>query len=171
MIENSDNEYKNQIEAMVEDQHLITSLKSETSVIDSRKEKFIFDSIIKKLNGNIVYVDFWASWCLPCRSEMLPSKRLRIKYSKDSIKFVYMSIDKDISAWRNASAQENINNYQYNYWFSNFDSSILAKKIKLITIPHYILINKESKIVDTDAPRPSDPKLILILDKLLNKKN
>jgi hypothetical protein len=46
-------------------------------------------------------------------------------------------------------------------------NSSLTKEFNLNTIPRYIIINKKGKVVNMDAPRPSDPKLKPLLDKLI----
>ena len=167
LSENTNADYKYEIEAMIADQKVLTDLNMEVSIIDSQRKKINLDSVLNEFKGSIIYIDFWASWCIPCRKEMQPSKRLRIHYSKEKIKFVYVSIDKSITAWRKASEQEAIQNFQYNYWLPDFQNSKISKLLKLESIPRYILINKEGKIVNADAPRPSNPELEMILDKLI----
>ena len=60
--------------------------------------------IIKSHEGKVIYIDFWASWCIPCRSEMPHSVTLYEKLKDKEIVFIYLSIDNadKETAWKNA---------------------------------------------------------------------
>ena len=49
--------------------------------------------IMKKYKGKVVYVDFWATWCPPCKSQMPHSLKLEHDLKDKDIKFVYICID------------------------------------------------------------------------------
>lgn len=128
------------------------------------------DTWSKILNSNykVTYVDFWASWCAPCRAEMPDSQKLKNDYVKKGMNFIYISVDDNLSSWKKAiKALGLIKSTNYN--LPEGLNSIIAQKFKISTIPRYILFSKNGKIINADAPRPSDPKIRKIFDDLLKE--
>ena len=136
---------------------------NETDVLDLKSSKHNFNKI---LQNNVTYVDFWASWCAPCRAEMPDSKKLSEEYVKKGINFVYVSIDENAAAWEKASKQIGLPDVN-SYILPNSKKSAIAKQFNISTIPRYILISKDGKVINADAPRPSDPKIRKVFDELL----
>lgn len=134
-------------------------------LINLKKEKIKLSEIN---DGKITYLDFWASWCGPCRAEMPNSKELSEKYTKKGVNFVYISTDENAAAWERASKQIGIPDVN-SYLLPNSKKSAIGKQFNLSTIPRYVLIDKFGKVINADAPRPSDTKIIELLDKLLEK--
>ncbi len=118
------------------------------------------------LKGKYVYVDVWATWCAPCKREIPYLKDLNKEYLDKDITFVSLSIDKmeDKDKWIQMVKGENLEGVQImadNAWNSEFVTSYGIKGI-----PRFILIDKEGNILDSDAPRPSDPRLKKLFDSL-----
>jgi len=129
-----------------------------------------FKDIVDTNKGNILYFDIWASWCKPCMEEMKFSKELSTIYKNKKIKFMYISMDNSKSAWTNYISKNNfLNNTKNSFLSINNFSSQLAKQLRITTIPRYILIGKDGKIITANAPRPSDPKLKTLLDNYINQ--
>jgi thiol-disulfide isomerase/thioredoxin len=114
------------------------------------------------------YIDFWASWCAPCRAEMPTSKRLHAEYEPKGIRFVYISTDQNPAAWEKASKQIGISDMD-SYLIPNPEKSELIRQFKINAIPRYMIIGKDGKVINANAPRPSDPKLRVMFDELLKK--
>ena len=118
-----------------------------------------FEEILSNHKGKIVLVDFWASWCAPCRKEMPSLKNLKSKFDESNFKVIEISIDSDYSSWVIASKFEGISNYEDNYIISKWKESNLYKTYKIESIPRYLLFDKAGKIINDNAPRPSETKL------------
>ncbi len=118
---------------------------------------FTFDD----LKGKVVYVDYWASWCGPCRQQMPFSKQLHAMFTEKQLKlivFLYVSIDGDENAWKNGIKQlgiEGKNGISPGNW-----QAPIATYFGINSIPRYMLIDKKGNIVDLNAKRPSDTQNI-----------
>lgn len=108
---------------------------------------------LSSLRGKVVYIDFWASWCGPCRKEMPHSRQLMEKLKNEPVTFLFVSIDEKPDAWRKAMAQEKLGGV---HLLDNrgWQSPVLAD-YNFRSIPHYVLLDKDGKMVNPDAPRPS----------------
>ena len=110
--------------------------------------------------GKVVYVDFWASWCGPCRGQMPFSKKLHAgltEKQKKQIVFLYISIDANEEAWRKAIVDleiEGVNVISPGNWNSD-----VCKYYQINSIPRYMIMNKKGEIVEFNAKRPSDESL------------
>jgi thiol-disulfide isomerase/thioredoxin len=124
------------------------------------------------LKGKVVYLDFWASWCGPCRKEFPYSKELHDKLTekqKKQVVFLYISIDEVEGNWRKGMIDLKLENGTNVHSIGGW-SSPAAKFFKLESIPRYMLMNKKGEIVDKDAKRPSDSQIMNDILKLLEEK-
>lgn len=142
-------------------------LANELLLVDG-KTKTNLEKILSHHKGKYVLVDLWASWCLPCIKEMPYLQQLMQKYSEDKIVFISISTDKEISSWHTRLYEMHTGSNN-NYLLLNASHTFLAKQINLTTIPRFLIFDKEGKMINADAPWPSDPKLISIIDNYLNR--
>jgi len=121
------------------------------------------------LKGKVIYLDFWATWCRPCLMAMASAKPLKERFEKDtSIAFVYISTDQDANKWKNHYITNNGEKYQWHMGPSLMEAS-MAYQIQYI--PRYVIIDKNGRIVNANAPRPDDPSLPELLIKLSQQTN
>lgn len=139
------------------------------NLINSKKEKLTFEGIKSALKGRVLYVDFWASWCLPCREQMPEAKKLRAAYKGKEIDFLYLSIDNDYSAWTKAADEDRLLTYSQSYLLLNMGSSQKLLDLHIKSIPRYLLFNKKGELVSQNAPSPSSVTLKPLLDKYLKE--
>ena len=95
---------------------------------------------LKEYKGNLILLNFWASWCAPCKEEMPSLDILQVDRNLDNLKIFPINVGKDnidkILSFYSETGIQNLNFY--------FDSpTTLAKKFKLRGIPTSILINKD----------------------------
>lgn len=122
---------------------------------------------LSSLKGKYVYIDTWATWCGPCRQEIPHLAKVEEKYHGKNIEFVSVSIDaqKDHEKWKNFVTEKKLGGVQVmadKDWNSDW-----AVAYGIQSIPRFILIGPDGKVIDADAPRPSDPALSAKLDTLV----
>ncbi|MCF2875535.1 MULTISPECIES: TlpA family protein disulfide reductase [unclassified Tenacibaculum] len=116
------------------------------------------------LKGKYVYIDMWATWCPPCKKEIPFLQKVEKQYHNKNIQFVSISVDseKDYQTWKNMVADKNLSGIQL---YAKKDKSF-ANAYRVNSIPRFILIDPQGKIVTANAPRPSNPKLIELFTSL-----
>ncbi len=121
---------------------------------ESHTSKQTFASIVDKYKGKIIYVDFWASWCKPCRKEIHKVKKIETPNS--DIVFIYISIDLDRAQCEAAIKKDNVITKENHYYLMDLIKGEWFKKLKFgQSIPYYVLIDKNRQHVLTNAARPS----------------
>lgn len=117
--------------------------------------------------GKAVYIDFWASWCGPCRAMMPFSKQLHEQLdatAKKNLVFLYISIDANQEAWKKGIQDmeiKGVNVISPGNW-----NSEVCRYFQIGGIPRYMLMNKKGEVVDFNAKRPNDPALLQELLRL-----
>lgn len=100
---------------------------------------------LSSLRGKYVLIDFWASWCAPCRQLSPQLRRIYQKHKAKGFEIYAVSLDREKMAWVNAinlDKLEWINVSDLLYW-----QSPIAKLYDVETIPHNVLIDRNGLIV------------------------
>lgn len=120
---------------------------------------------LSSLRGKYVLIDFWASWCAPCRQENPNVIRLYKKYKNKGFTVYSVSLDSDANAWKSAIAVDGL------IW-PNHVSDLLQWKSPMPQlygfdgIPHTVLVNPEGKIIATGLRGATlEQKLIELFEK------
>ncbi len=123
------------------------------------KDKNDKDVSFSDFKGKLVYIDIWAMWCAPCKQQIPYIKQLEKDLHGEDIVFmsVYVDKPKELEKWKKFIVDKELTGIQL---FSDdaFNTRI-AKDYKINAIPRFLLFDKEGKIVDANAKRPSDPEL------------
>lgn len=122
---------------------------------------------LSSFKGKYVYIDVWATWCGPCRAEIPSLKKVEEEFHNKNIVFLSLSIDKitDTEKWKNFVKEKSLGGVQLladKDWSSSF-----VQALDINSIPRFILVGPDGKIVNADAPRPSSPALTDKLKELL----
>jgi thiol-disulfide isomerase/thioredoxin len=102
---------------------------------------------LSALSGKIVLIDFWASWCAPCRKDNPKNVSLYNKYKSKGFEIFGVSLDDNREAWIEAINKDKL------LWSHGSDlqkwNSPLVGKYGIDAIPYTVLVDKEGKIIAT----------------------
>lgn len=105
--------------------------------------------------GKVVLIDVWATWCKPCLAEQPALEALEKSFEGKDVVFLSLSVDTDHAKWKQMIEEKKLSGL---HLYTHNEGSIV-KDYSLVSIPRFILFDKNGKTVAYDAPRPSDPKL------------
>lgn len=88
-----------------------------------------------------ILIDFWASWCGPCRKEIPNLKTAYSEYADKGFEILSISIDKDEKAWQKALGQENMQ------WHNLLDDDKVSKSFNVKAIPATYLVDSKGVII------------------------
>jgi thiol-disulfide isomerase/thioredoxin len=106
------------------------------------KANDLFD--ITRYKGKIVYIDFWASWCIPCRKSFPWMNQLRAKYSKKQLYIIGINLDK-----KPEKVHLFLTKYPANFDIFYDSKAIIAKKYKILGMPSSVLLDQNGDIILT----------------------
>jgi len=110
---------------------------------------------LSQFKGKTTVVDFWATWCGPCKAEMPYWAKLQAQYGKD-INFVSIGVWCKEDGWKTMAKELGL---AHNIYVAKEGEAALAP-YEVNSIPRYMVIDKNGNIVTIDAPRPSSPNLV-----------
>jgi thiol-disulfide isomerase/thioredoxin len=96
--------------------------------------------LLSEFYGKYTLIDFWASWCKPCRIKNPKIKALYSKYNTKGFNVVAISSDRDAEKWKLAIQKDGLP-------WSNFISSTLYRDVLISSIPYTFLLDEEGQIV------------------------
>ncbi len=130
------------------------------------------DIMMKDVNGNVkhlsdfrgkvIYMDLWATWCGPCIQESPAFEALSKKYEGKDIVFLPVSTDSRAATWKSYLQSHHKDLPQY-----ISQDQALKDDWCVMYIPRFILIDRDFKIVNAYAPRPSEEGIVDLLDSVL----
>ncbi|MDY8137323.1 TlpA disulfide reductase family protein [Aquimarina sp. 2201CG5-10] len=142
----------------------------DVQVTTSNGEKIqILDKIDK-----LTIIDYWATWCKPCIAEMLFLEKIEKKYA-GKLDIISISVDNSEGPWKKYITKKNKTGHQY--WIDSQNSlmELITEEVTLRdgqkgiswSIPRFLLVDKDGKILNSDCPPPSTGSLDTLIEKNL----
>lgn len=101
---------------------------------------------LSQLRGKVVLIDFWASWCRPCRFENPNVKRLYDRFKNHGFEILGVSLDRDHESWVKAIKDDDLPWKQVSdlgFW-----NNAAAQEYGVSSIPYTVLVDREGKILE-----------------------
>jgi len=112
-----------------------------------------FDKLIQSYPDKVIYVDFWATWCSPCMAEMPYAKKIKKQFKGKDVVFVYLANRCEETPWKATIAEQEMKGEHYLLTDEQFGR--LSQTFDVLGIPRYMLVDRQGKVVNQNAPRPS----------------
>lgn len=119
---------------------------------------------LSDFRGKLVLVDVWATTCRPCVAELPFLKKIKEYFRDKDVVFTGISFDraKEREVWKKFIEEQALPGIQL---FAGGSDNSLSHDYGISVIPRFMLFDREGKIITVDAPVPSDPELIKLIER------
>lgn len=156
---------------------LLAQSGSDTSVqlVANYKEIQSIYKVLEQLQGKVVYLDIWGTWCVPCRMELAYTPQLKQRFAGRDVAFLYLDMDEDErdSRWREfikVNGMSGLHLRKNKTDINAFWKELLPAGAS-IGYPTYFIFDKKGKLAVAQALRPSDgEKLYEQIEEVLKRK-
>ena len=128
---------------------------------------------LSDFKGKMLFIDFWASWCAPCKAQIPHIRELEKTYAGKDIVFASVSLDVSKPAWLKAVSDENLHGAVLHA--EGAFKNPFPVHYGIQAIPRFMLIDAQGKVISDNMPKPQDRKAVMAMidadlyDQELNK--
>ncbi len=120
-----------------------TNETTQTAIKDIKMQMIDSDDVsINDLKGNIIIIDFWASWCGPCRNSIPFYNRMSDKYAEQGLIIIGINVNEGESTIKKAKEDININ------YFLALPDEKFSTHFKVQGIPAMFMFDREGKLIE-----------------------
>ena len=119
---------------------------------------------LSQFKGQVVLIDFWASWCGPCIGDLPDLRRIKRKAADKPLVFLNLSLDTDEAAWREAVDKHEIEgvHVRADGWGAD-----VAKSYQVNSLPSYYLVDSQGLIVERLRILRNTDEIVATIEKSL----
>ncbi|RZL15118.1 MAG: TlpA family protein disulfide reductase [Pedobacter sp.] len=141
-----------------EDFAYIENLKNTNHLKGAKDADSLFNALLLPYKGKVVYIDFWGTWCGPCRDEMKYVGAAKDALKDKEVIFMYFANNSPEVTWKSMIKDMKLTGSNVvHYKLPDLQQNLLEQRLSIKGFPTYMLVDKDGKLVSTAAPRPSNP--------------
>ncbi|MDE5595134.1 MAG: TlpA family protein disulfide reductase, partial [Muribaculaceae bacterium] len=126
----------------------------------------LLQEIISPHRGKIVLIDFWGTWCPPCRAAIAESSELYKRLKDFDMVYVYLANNSPENTWRNLIEEYNVKGENvFHYNLPAEQQAEIERALNINAFPSYRLVDKEGNLLDISV----DPRMPGNIEGLLRK--
>lgn len=131
----------------------------------------LLNKIIAPYRGKVIYIDFWGTWCGPCKRQMQYAHPIKKELEEEDVIFLYLANASPQKQWLAFIKEMGLTGEQsVHYNLPAKQQSLLEQYLDISSFPGFILIDKDGNIADMKAPFPvMKEKLLGAIYQLLDK--
>lgn len=161
--------YFEKLQEEVNDRESILSLVEKYNLDFSTSDKMLlrdpnntltsYSEVIAANEGKIIFIEYWASWCTPCKELSSERDNLIKNVNKEEVVYIRMAINDHKEDWLQEIKDSKIKDY----FIENANVSTVVEELWIATIPHFMILNHNGEVVEGFAHRPGKGALEQIL--------
>ena len=116
--------------------------QAESVTFTAQTDDGVFDS--SQFKGDVIYLDFWASWCGPCRESFPWMNTMLEKYGDQGLKVVGVSLDQDTNQARRFAEE-----FKAEFIIGFDTSGELGDQFGVRTLPSSVIIDRKGRLLES----------------------
>ncbi|ATA67895.1 hypothetical protein CGC48_04155 [Capnocytophaga cynodegmi] len=138
------------------------SLKRTEHLKDAKNADELFKKLTEPYLGKVIYIDFWGTWCAPCREQMKYIGKVKEELKGKDVVFMYFANRSPEDSWKNILKQYNLTGESVvHYNLPDEQQSMLERRLGVKSFPTYMIIDKQGNIVSTKPPMPIQQEVLV----------
>ena len=114
--------------------------------------------------GQLIVLDFWATWCIPCLEQMPYLEKLKEEYADKGVLFITVNMDDNEKKWLDFIRRKNPQ-HEISTRLPEGSDDPQATDMGVSALPVYQIIDKKGQYITQDGPKPSSAVFSTILDQ------
>lgn len=122
----------------------------------------LWHALLAPYRGNVILVDFWGTWCEPCKNMLALMPPIEKTFQSERVIFMYIAFDSPEEPWKNVIREFNLTgNNIVHYNLSPAQQKLIIKKMKIEGFPTYKIVDKAGNVTNRVLKYPLRPQHVV----------